>query len=178
MSLDFTVNFFDIVHISTLISIISGGLFAMYKWDKSMRTKRADYIKGLIEIKNSEIIIETFPLFDYNVEWYTSHFHRSELEKKIDYTLTYFDFICYLNDRKIFDDETFLLFKYQIDCIVRNKQIHNYFYNLYHYSSKNNLAISYHYLLKYAIKHKCIDNSFMDKTAHHNNSLYTKKLNW
>jgi|GEM_PF-2195701 len=96
MIFDYTIRFSDLVHLLTLVTAVFGGLFALYKWNKSMRIKRADYIKGLIEIKNKEMILETFILFDYDTEWYDSQFHGSELEKKIDYTLTYFDFICYL----------------------------------------------------------------------------------
>ena len=178
MIFDYTIKISDLLHLLTLITAVFGGLFALYKWNKSMRVKRADYIKGLIEIKNNEWILETFTLFDYDSEWYNMKFHGSELENKIDYTLTYFDFICYLNDRGIFDKETFMLFKYQIDSIVKNKQIHNYFYNLYHYSLNNGLATSYYYLLKYALKNKCIDDSFMDKASHMANKLYNQYLNW
>lgn len=50
--------------------------------------------------------------------------------------------------------------------------------NLYHYSQNNGLATSYYYLLKYALKNKCIDDSFMDKASHMANKLYNQYLNW
>ena len=32
--------------------------------------------------------------------------------------------------------------------------------------------------IKYALKNKCIDDSFMDKASHMANKLYNQYLNW
>lgn len=145
MRFDNTFYISDLLGILTLITILVGGLFALYKWNKSMRIKRADYIKSLIDINNKEMILETFSLFDYDIKWYDNSFHGSEREQKFDFTLTYFDYICYLNKMGVFDKKTFLLFKYQVDAIVKNRQVHDYFYNLYHYSKSKGIEFSYHY---------------------------------
>lgn len=50
MQFNNTLNISDILEIITLITILIGGFFALYKWSKSMRIKRADYIKSLIDI--------------------------------------------------------------------------------------------------------------------------------
>lgn len=55
MRFDNTFYISDLLGILTLITILVGGLFALYKWNKSMRIKRADYIKSLIDINNKEI---------------------------------------------------------------------------------------------------------------------------
>lgn len=89
MQFNNTLNISDILEIITLITILIGGFFALYKWSKSMRIKRADYIKSLIDINNKEMILETFTLFDYNERWYDQKFHGSEIEQKIDYTFTH-----------------------------------------------------------------------------------------
>lgn len=178
MQFNNTLNISDILEIITLITILIGGFFALYKWSKSMRIKRADYIKSLIDINNKEMILETFTLFDYNERWYDQKFHGSKIEQKIDYTFIYFDYICYLNFMGVFDRETFLLFKYQVDSIVKNRQVHDYFYNLYHYSKFKGLETSYYYILEYALKYKCIDKDFFDKTSYRNNKIYHKYLKW
>ena len=178
MRFDNTFYISDLLGILTLITILVGGLFALYKWNKSMRIKRADYIKSLIDINNKEMILETFSLFDYDIKWYDNSFHGSEKEQKIDFTLTYFDYICYLNKMGLFDKKTFLLFKYQVDAIVKNRQVHDYFYNLYHYSKSKGIEFSYHYLIEYAIKHDCINKELFDKTSYRKYKMYHKYLNW
>lgn len=171
-----TFDISDIVYILTFIIAASSAIFTLCKWNRSRRIKQADYIKSLIEFKNNEIILEVFNLFDYNKEWYNVKFHRSDLENKIDYTLTYFDFICYLNDRRIFDKYTFILFKYQVDCIVKNRQVQDYLFNLFHYAKNNGLATSYYYILKYAEQQKIIDSDFYKMTASINRERYHRYI--
>ena len=63
MQFNNTLNISDILEIITLITILIGGFFALYKWSKSMRIKRADYIKSLIDINNKEMWVDFLELF-------------------------------------------------------------------------------------------------------------------
>ena len=94
------VSISDIIALLSFISIIVGGIFALYKWNINQKLKRAEYIKTLFdEIRsNSEIV---FYLFDYGSDWYNEKFHGSKLEGSIDYTLSYFSYICYLKKKKV-----------------------------------------------------------------------------
>lgn len=166
------LNYNSAISLISFLSIIAGGVFAICKWYKNMRIKQADYIKSLIDMKNKKEILQVFAQIDYNRPWYDYTFHGNQMELKFDFTLTYFDYICYLNSTKIFNKKTFSLFQYQIDSIVKNEQVQDYFYNLYHYSVDNGLAISFPFLLDYAKKHKFIDKWFYCK----NNDKYHKYL--
>ena len=54
-----------IISILTFLSIIVGGVFALYKWNMDMRLKRAEYIKHLFdEIRTNPSI--HFYVFEYN----------------------------------------------------------------------------------------------------------------
>ena len=83
------VDISDVVSCLTLITVAISGIFAMYKWNKNLKLKRAEYIKTLVdEVRSNDRM--AFDLFDYNVEWYGSDFHQSVIEKQIDYTLSFF----------------------------------------------------------------------------------------
>ena len=146
----------------TFISVIIGGFFALYKWNKSLKLNRAEYVKKLLdEIKANEDI--AFYLFDYDEIWYNTNFHESgELERKVDITLEFYSYICYLYNNKIITESDFDCFKYDVERIVMNKQFCNYCYNLYHFSSRLGLPISHNYLFKYAKNNHRFDDDFWD----------------
>lgn len=169
MNFNATFSISDIIDLLSIIAITIGGIFTLCKWNISMRIKRAEYIRNLIEVKNKELILKTFNLFDYNIEWYSRDFHRSNIENEVDYTLTYFDYVCYLNSTNIFDTKTFNLFKYQVDSIVRNQQVIDYMYNLYHYAKNNHMGLSYPYLLGYAAQKGYVNEDFYRIDSHKHN---------
>ena len=91
----------DIIAILSFISIIVGGIFTLNKWNINLKLKRAEYIKTIFdEIRSNPKIV--FYLFEYDSIWYNEKFHGSkELESNIDYTLSYFSYICYLRNNNI-----------------------------------------------------------------------------
>ncbi len=113
------VDISDVVSCLTLITVAISGIFAMYKWNKNLKLKRAEYIKTLVdEVRSNDRM--AFDLFDYNVEWYGSDFHQSVIEKQIDYTLSFFSYICYLYKQKIILQTEFNYFKYELERILNN----------------------------------------------------------
>ena len=158
------VDISDVVSCLTLITVAISGIFAMYKWNKNLKLKRAEYIKTLVdEVRSNDRM--AFDLFDYNVEWYGSDFHQSVIEKQIDYTLSFFSYICYLYKQKIILQKEFNYFKYELERILNNSHFQNYIYNLYHFSQRINQPISFVHLFEYAKKHKYFDNDFWDKNS-------------
>ena len=111
----------DIVAVLSLLSIIIGGVFALYKWNTSLKLRRSEYIKELFDnIRTNPKIV--FYKFEYSKSWYSRDFHNSgELEEKIDYTLSYFSYICYLKDNNIIGNSEFNYFKYELERILNNK---------------------------------------------------------
>lgn len=95
-TLSTTISISDLVALLSFLSIIIGGVFALYKWNTSLKLRRSEYIKELFDnIRTNPKIV--FYKFEYNENWYSRNFHNSgELEEKIDYTLSYFPYICYL----------------------------------------------------------------------------------
>jgi len=175
-----TAEVSDITAIVSIILVIVGGLFAYYQWRKSLSLKRASYINDLTEkIRTDSDIKEIIYNLDYGVLWYNENFHGSgELEAKIDRTLSYFTYICYLKRQRIITKKEFKFFEYEIERILTNNQVQNYFYNLYHFSNKFNIPFLFTYLLEYGKRNRILPKDFYDKEAYKSNGIFTRYLNF
>ena len=119
------ISISDITSALSVAFVILGGIFGYYQWRKNVLLKRAGYINDLTEkIRTDSDINDVIYMFDYGEEWYSAKFHGSgELELKVDKTLSYFSYICYLKKQKIISDKEFDFFKYEIERILMNQQI-------------------------------------------------------
>lgn len=153
--------------ISQLVAI-SGGLFVFYQWGYNSRLKKAEYINELTEkIRTDEMIREIIYIFDYGERWYSKEFHFSgELERKVDKTLSYFSYICYLKSRWIITEKELYFFKYELERILRDEQVQDYLYNLYHFSIKIGVPMTFKYLFDYGKKKKIFDKEMYDKESY------------
>lgn len=168
------ISISDIITILSFISIIVGGIFTLYKWNINLKLKRAEYIKALCdEIRSNPKIV--FYLFEYDSNWYNEEFHgNNELESNIDYTLSYFSYICYLRNNNIITKSDFNNFRYQLERILNNQQFKYYIYNLYHYSRGINQPIPFVDLFQYAKDNEYFDKDFWDN----NSNKYPHFLNF
>lgn len=115
----------DIVSIISLLLVITGGVFAYYQWRRDIALKRANYINELTEkIRTDDSIKDVVYLLDYDDHWYSKEFHGSgKLELKMDKTLSYFSYICYLRKQRIISNKEFDFFRYEIERILKNQQV-------------------------------------------------------
>ena len=157
----------DIISFLSMILVVIGGVFGCVQWTKSIKIKKAEYINELTEkIRTDEDIKETIYIIDYGHNWYTHSFHDScDLEIKMDKTLSYFSYICYLYQSHLIAKKEFGFFKYEIDRILMNKQIQNYLYNLYHFANKFETPITFKYLFEYGKKNKKFDDEFYNSES-------------
>ena len=185
MTFDCTLSFGVLISFCTLVLLCFSACLALKKWKVSLALNRAEHIKELIEkFRNDADIVEIFRLCDYGTSWYFSDFHNNKenefinttVEFKIDKTLTFFSYICYLIDREIIADEEVAFFDYAIERIISNKDMQNYLHNLFHFAKKNNRKISFQYLLNYAKENKFIDNDFYNRNAYLINDKYHRNL--
>ena len=93
----------------SLLLVIIGGPFAYHKWRRDIALKKADYINELTDkIRTDPIIRDTLYILDYGKPWYSIEFHfGSPMEVKVDKTLSYFSYICYLRNQRIISDTEF-----------------------------------------------------------------------
>lgn len=170
----------DIISAISVVFVFSGGIFGCYQWRKNILLKRAGYINDLTEkIRTDSDIKDVIYMFDYDNKWYSAQFHGSgDLELKVDKTLSYFSYICYLKKQKIISNKEFDFFKYEIERILMNQQTQDYFYNLYHFSNKFDIPLTFKYLFEYGQKRKLFDDSFYDKNTYHKSARYHRYLNF
>lgn len=159
------INEFSVSDIIALLSVILvgvGGWFGYRQWKESVKIKKAEYLNELTEkIRTDDDISDMIYILDYNQEWYNKSFHQSgEFERKMDKTLSYFSYICYLFDNNLIEKSEFNFFKYEIDRILMNRSTIKYFYNLYHFSKKCDAPITFKFLFEYGEKEKIYDNDF------------------
>lgn len=166
----------EIKEIFTLISAIIGlvGLLKfVLEYRKSNIIQKAAYIDQIMKrISSDQDIQETLYKFQYNLFQYTRDFHGSDLEKKVDKTLQFFSYICYLKEKGIISNDEFMFFNIDISQALRCHDLIEYLYNLYHYECKagnfkpkgNGIDnYSYGYLIRYGVQNRIIDNEFFVK---------------
>lgn len=157
---------------------ICGFVITVIVWNNNVKTRRADYISDLLDrLHNDPLIKDTVYIFQYDENWYKKEFYfNRDLELKVDTTLSYLSYICYLQEKKIIRKKEFNLFKSMINHAASNKSTLRYFYNLRHYSKvysskvttkakhsskrtnkKFTESFTFKYLFDYIKKHKYID---------------------
>lgn len=179
MIFDNTFNTGDIIAFLGLIAVIAGGFFSLYQYNKNTKLKRADYINELTEkIRTDNDISSVIYKIEYNIEWYNDYFHDSgDLERQVDKTLSYFSYICYLKKQKIISDREFKFFKYEVDRILMNEEVVDYFYNLYHFARKFSAPITFQYLFEYGEEINIFDEKFYNRNSYKTEKRYHKRIN-
>lgn len=169
-----------IVEIGTLLLAITSGIFALCQWRQSIKLKRAEYLNDITtKIRTDSSIRKTVYMFDYGTKWYSGQFHNCGIiEYEVDYTLSYFSYLCYLNKQCIIEDDEFSFFRYDINRILANNQVVDYLYNLYHFANRNNSPVDFYYLIEYAKANKLISSDFYDKEAYKMSGRYHRYLNF
>lgn len=160
----------EIISFLSFVVVLIGAVFTIYQWRKSSTLKRADYINDLTEkIRTDSDIRDIIYLIDYGDPrnpWYNSDFHNSgELERKVDKTLSYFSYICYLKRKKIISDDEFMFFRYEVERILINRQVKEYFFNLYHFANKFGNPFTFEYLFEYGKDMKIYEDEFYNKNS-------------
>lgn len=169
-----TIQLEDFLSFLTIVVTAAGGIGAFIQWNRTNNINKAAYINELTDKIRSDVDIrDTLYKLEYTEHWYTDNFHDSgEEELKMDKTLSYFSYICYLMHMKIISDKEFAFFNYEIMMILNNEDIKGYFFNLYHFSRSIGTPMTFHYLFEYGKKHRMFPPSFYDEDSNE----YEKKL--
>ena len=83
----------------------------------------------------------------------------------IDKMLFYYSYICYLKKMKLITKKEFMFLQYEIERTLNNRQIKDYFYNLYHFANAHGVKISFEYLFEYGEQIGIFDFDFYDKSS-------------
>lgn len=156
------IKFTEFLNVLTIILSVCGGIAALFQWHDSNKLKRAEYVNNLYkEFNNNPDVKQVLYNIDYDVNWYNSDFHNSgKLEQSTDETLNYYSYICYLYENKLIKKSEFQFYKYQIERVLRNKEVQNYLYNVYHNSKYYKVDMSFSYLFRFGEKNNFFDKEF------------------
>ena len=166
-----------VVEIITLLSLLSGGLFALYQWKCSVKLKRSEFMNQIIEkLRFDKSLTKTMYKIDYEFGWYNDQYHNgnNDLEHEIDKLFSYFSYICYLRKTKNITNKEFDFLKYEIHRTCYSPDAQCYLWNIYHFSQKNKVSSSFCELIQYGIDEELFDESFTNKKS----SKYKKFLNF
>lgn len=97
--------------------------------------------------------------------WYSRSFYENGFEQTADNALLQFEHILYLKKQNLLTEEEFSHYLYEIDKIVNNQDVQNYFFNLYHYCQRAKLSFKYDKLLKYGIVNGIINSSIYNMNS-------------
>lgn len=139
----------DIIAGLSYISLVIGGVFAFVKWNASVKVRRAEYIDKLYSKRSDDRIRKVLYMFDYTEGWYDRLKDDDELEIKIDDTLSFYSYICYLKNKKLLKDDEFNFFRYDIERILSNKGVMRYFNDLNGLAAGGKIPSCYRDLIEY-----------------------------
>ena len=167
----------DFIASNFQVMTVLGGLFALWKWTKSQRQKECEFLERFVSTFRTGIDRTVIDKFDYSSAWYKKEFHKSELEKKVDKTLSDFSYLCFAFDCGMISRKVFDFFGYELHTMLSDKQLIDYLYNLYHNAKFNKAKFPFESLLKYALKHHYVDKtSFCDIKSHEKSAQFHKYL--
>lgn len=168
----------DILSFISIILVIIGGIFGYKQWVYSNKTKRADFINQIISnLRFDREMVETMNMIDYDFLWYNENFHHNhnDVEYKIDKTLSYLSYICYLIKEKHISKRDFIILEYEINRTCISPDVQCYLWNLYHFSVSQKSKCSFQYLIEYGIQNKLIEEvEFMNPES----KKYKKRLDF
>ena len=123
---------------------IIGGVFALFQWRQSYKLKRAELLKeALAKIREDKEFAKVLYDIDYGEKWYTYDFINDHSKEQLfDKVFAYFDYLCYLKNKRILGKNEFRIFEYRIHRMVCNDSFLDYLFNLYHFSKRNMSDIS------------------------------------
>ncbi len=163
-SLYLAIKFTEFLNVLTIILSVTGGIVALFQWNDSNKLKRAEYVNALFkEFNSNPNVKQVLYRIDYGDDnkWYDENFHNSgELEQSTDMALNYYSYICYLYETKLIKRKEFEFYRYQVERILKDKQVQNYLYNVFHNSKYYNDEMSFSYLFRYGEKNKFFDDEF------------------
>ena len=107
---------------------VSGLVFGLYQYYAANKVRRSEILSELIfKLGSDEEIRSAIYLFEYDNCWFNGSFRDSETEIKVDKTLQYLSYICYLYEQRIIKKNEFNVFEYEIARLFQNDCTIDYF---------------------------------------------------
>lgn len=181
--------------VGVFLSIIAA-IMVIVEWKHKMKFDKSKWIFEIMKnINDDELARRGMYLLDYSdkKKWYSEDFHEFHEDKNpinndqicIDKALYWFNYICYLKDKKEISDKEYSIFKYDIEKLfAENEQFCNYMYNLFHYCNffdekanpESKLEPPFYYIYKISEERNLIPEEFSSKNACYKPRITTKRF--
>lgn len=163
----------------TFVCVVLGAAFSLCQWRRQQKRSAAEFLKGLLDELRSDKIVAFLYDVDYDEDWYGPNFHGSERENRVDRALSFLSFMCYLHFERLFGKTEFMFFEYELKRVLRNEQVIDYLYNLYHFSARENRSSPFEHLISYGVKGDLFDKTdFFDPTSYKRVDYLHRYLNF
>lgn len=147
------------------LAVIVTAIFAYLQWKKAKFESKVAIVANLREkLFDDKNVRESLYKVDYGEYWYTPKFHEEkEPQMSFDKLLSIFEYVCYLQNKKVIGKDESDLIRYSLEKVLRNEQVQAYLFNLYHYSERLGTNCSFANIIQYALENKYWDEQFKDK---------------
>ncbi len=159
--------------------VVLGVIGALIQWNRQLKREAAEFLKGLLDELRSEEIVSFLYDIDYDKKWYGGKFHEGKKENKVDRTLSFLSFVCYLRSERLLGDAEFAFFDYELARALGNRQVIDYLYNLHHFSAGQNRKSPFEQLINHGVSVGLVDKGvFSDPTSYKRVKYLHKNLNF
>jgi hypothetical protein len=117
----------DKINILLLLATSVGALGVYWQVRVAAKSQKAMFLKDLyMKLRNDKDISDAYYLIEYGKFEYSSSFHGSKIEPKIDRLLTLFDIVCELYFQGTISKREMIFFEYQFLRVYNNTEIQKY----------------------------------------------------
>ena len=119
------------------------------KWRKQSKLQRAEFIARLLDKMRTDAEIQSFvKKIEGGEEWYKDGFFQDmELQREVFHVLSFYNYICYLEENHVISTEEYMLFEFSIQSLARNASFQNYMFQLFHKTEEESRMFPFYNLL-------------------------------
>lgn len=145
------------------------------KWRRQNKFHRAKFTEKLLDKMNLDSEIQTFThRIASGEEWYNDEFFENvKLQTETFHVLSFFNYICYLEENHVISGEEYMLFEYSIQNLAVNPSFQNYMFQLFHETEEEHRMFPFYYLLDSCAEK--MPGGFLDAESKHYKKFQRKK---
>lgn len=139
----------DYVLFAFFILAIILAVFFIVKWRKQSKFQRAEFAAKLLEKMRTDSEIQSFiKKIEAEEEWYNDTFSQDmELQREVFHVLSFYNYICYLEENHVISTDEFMLFEFSIQRLAVNDSFQNYMFQLFHKTEEEHQMFPFYFLL-------------------------------
>lgn len=165
--------------IITAVVAVFGGCHAYSKWNQNRKFARVEKFREIVDrIRSKEKLVDVLYMMDDEcVEWYGPKFSGKDKNgcgRYLDEFLYHISYVLYLYNEEFIDNNVFSTLAYDVERVLSNFQLQEYFYNLKMYALSRGVTFPYQLLVDYGLKKKILDENIFGNEVMERNAALAK----